>query len=183
MRAIKSRKDEDMVAAFKSIYEELKTYGHKPSLLILDNECSRAVTTYIQSNQTEIQLVEPHNHRVNAAEVAIKAVKYHFLAHLATIDPNCPLQIWCKFIRQVQTTLLILRTSRVDNKKSAYEAMYHKKINFNRTPIAPVENKVVAFIAPDNRNSWQPHTVNTWYTGPAPDHYRLLEFSIRGQVA
>ena len=132
MRAIKSRKDEDMVEAFKSVYDELKTYRHKPALHILDNECSRAVKSYIQSTKTEIQLVEPHNHRVNAAEVAIKAVKYHFLAHLATIDPNCPIQIWCKFIRQIQTTLLILRTSRVDKTKSAYQAMYHKKIQFQQ---------------------------------------------------
>ena len=92
-----------MVAAFTSIYDELKTYGHKPSLHVLDNECSRAVKTYIQSNKTEIQLVEPHtNHRVNAAEVAVKAVKYHTLAHLATMNPDCPLQIWCKFVKQIK---------------------------------------------------------------------------------
>ena len=127
MVAIKSRKDEDMVAAFTSMYQELKLHGHKPALHVLDNECSRAVKTYIQSNHTEIQLVEPHNHRVNAAEVAVKAVKYHTLAHLATIDPNCPLQIWCKFVKQIQITLLLLRTSRIDKKKSACEALYRKK--------------------------------------------------------
>ena len=119
-----------MVAAFTSVYQELKTYGHKPALHVLDNECSRAVQSYIRSNKTEIQLVEPHNHRVNAAEVAVKAVKYHTLAHLATIDPDCPLQIWCKFVKQIQITLLLLRTSRIDKKKSAYEALYRKKIRF-----------------------------------------------------
>ena len=154
MRAIKSRKDEDMVEAFQSIYRELKTLGHKPALHVLDNECSRAVKTFITDSGTGIQLVEPHNHRVNAAEVAIKAVKYHFLAHLATTDPTCPLQIWCKYIRQVQDTLLILRTARVQKGKSAYEALYNKKFNFNSTPIAPLGNKAAAFIAPSDRNSW-----------------------------
>ena len=143
IRAIKSRKDEDMVNAFRSIYQELKTLGHRPSL---------------------------------HAEVAIKAVKYHFLAHLATTDPSCPLQIWCKYVRQVQDTLLVLRTSRIGKGKSAYEALYNKKFNFNSTPIAPIGNKAVAFIAPDDRNSWQPHAIDAWYTGPAPDHYRLLKF-------
>ena len=104
MVAIKSRKDEKMVAAFTSVYQELNTYGHKPALHVLDNECSRAVQSYIRSNKTEIQLVEPHNHRVNAAELALKAVKYYTLAHLATIDPDCPLQIWCKFVKQIKIT-------------------------------------------------------------------------------
>ena len=61
MVPIKSRKDEDMVAAFTSVYQELELYGHKPALHVLDNECSRAVKTFIRSNRTDIQLVEPHN--------------------------------------------------------------------------------------------------------------------------
>ena len=37
-------------------------------------------------------------------------------------------------------------------------------------------NRAVAFVAPDDRLSWQPHAVDAWYTGPAIKHYRLLEF-------
>ena len=131
---------------------------------------------YITYNHTDTQLVEPRNHHVNAAEVALKAVKHHTLAHLATIDPDCPIQLWCKFVRQIQITLLLLQTSRVDNKKSAYEALYHKKFNFNITPITTIGAKAVAFISQDDRNSWQAHAVDAWYTGPAPDHYPLLDF-------
>ena len=47
LRPLKSRKDEDMVAAFQSAYEELKKKGHNPTLHVLDNECSRAVRTFI----------------------------------------------------------------------------------------------------------------------------------------
>ena len=43
IRPMKSRKDEDMVATFKDIYDELKAKGHEPSLHVLDNECSKAV--------------------------------------------------------------------------------------------------------------------------------------------
>ena len=43
IRAMKSRKDEDMVATFNIIYDELKARGHKPALHVLDNECSKAV--------------------------------------------------------------------------------------------------------------------------------------------
>ena len=75
MRAIKSRQDADIVAAFQSVCEELIAYGHKPALHVLDNKCSRAVKTYIRSNKTDIQLVEPHNHRVNAAEVGASSFR------------------------------------------------------------------------------------------------------------
>ena len=73
---------------------------------------------------------------------------------------------------------MLLRTWRVDKNKSAYEALYKRKFDFNRTPIAPLGNKAVAFIAPDERHSWQPQAVDAWYTGPAHEHYLLLEFFI-----
>ena len=65
---------------------------------MLDNECSKAVKNFIRNNDTDIQLVEPHNHRVNAAETTIKSTKYHMIAGLQTVDPDCPLQLWSKFM-------------------------------------------------------------------------------------
>ena len=53
---------------------------------------------------------------------------------------------------------------------------YILKNVFNKTPIAPLGNRAVAFVAPDDRQSWQPHAVDAWYTGPAIKHYRPLEF-------
>ncbi len=49
--------------------------------------CSRAVQAYIEKEDMRIQLVEPHNHRVNAAKTAVKAAKYHIIAGLQTVDP------------------------------------------------------------------------------------------------
>ena len=49
-----------------------------------------------------IQLVEPHNHQVNAAEAAMKAAKYHIIAGLQTVDPDCPLQLWSKFTKNAR---------------------------------------------------------------------------------
>ena len=176
IRPMKSRKDEDMVATFTEIYEELQAKGHQPALHVLDNECSKAVKNYITSQETGIQLVEPHNHRVNAAEPAVKTVKYHTLASLATLDPNCPIQLWCRFIQQIEITLNIMRTSRQNNTMSAYEDYHHHKFDWNKTPIAPLGTKSLTFKDPDDRAAWQPHGVDTWYTGPAMDHYRLLTF-------
>ena len=76
-----------MVATFKEVCEELKENGHQPKRHVLDDECSKAVKTYVTSTQTNIQLVEPHNHRVNAAKPALKSIKYHALISFATPGP------------------------------------------------------------------------------------------------
>ena len=94
MRPMKSRSDESMWKAFKDIYAYLKTKNIQPKLHDLDNECSKAVQTFINSNGTNIQIVGPHNHSVIAAEPAVKAIKYHVITGLATVDINCPLQLW-----------------------------------------------------------------------------------------
>ena len=88
---MKSRETADMVGAYENIYDYLTTKGFKPKLNITDNECSKAVQQYIQSQDCDWQLVEPNNHRVNAAERAIQTFKCHFIAGLATVDREFPL--------------------------------------------------------------------------------------------
>jgi hypothetical protein len=41
----------------------------------------------------DLQVVKPHNHRVNPAERAIQTFKDAFIAALATIDGEFPLQL------------------------------------------------------------------------------------------
>ena len=108
VQTVKSRKDAGMVSAFKEVYKELKTKGHQPKLHVLDNECSKAVKHYIISEQTNIQLVEPHNHCVNAAEPAVKSLKYHDLAVFDTLVPNFPIQLWDRFTEQIEIPLILL---------------------------------------------------------------------------
>jgi hypothetical protein len=134
LRTMKNREDAEMVLAFKSCYTELNAKGHHPTLHILDNECSRAVKEYVSTERTDIQLVEAYNHRVNAAEHGCKAAKYHTIATLCTIDPSCPVQLWDRFIPQIEATLNILRTSRIDRTKSAYEALNGKKFIGTKHP-------------------------------------------------
>ena len=94
----KNRTDASMIEVFKDKYKMLQQKGSNPSLHVLDNKCSTAIKTFVADQQTAIQLVEPHNHRVNTAEVAVKTAKYHFLAALATVAPECPLQLWRSFL-------------------------------------------------------------------------------------
>ena len=59
----------------------------------MGNECSKAVQQYINSNKINIQLVEPHDHRINAVEQPIQTSIHHFIAGLATVDTDFPVQL------------------------------------------------------------------------------------------
>ena len=175
LRPMKNRSDESMVAVFKDIYEYLQLRNLAPKLHVLDNECSKAIKKYIISQNTNIQLVEPHNHRVNAAETAVKTAKYHFISGLATIDVNAPLQLWDQWLAQSQDTLNMMRTSRQNSSISAYEEM-EGKFDFNRTPMAPFGTKGLAYLDPDERLTFQTHGVDVYYVARSPFHYRLMKF-------
>jgi hypothetical protein len=108
VRAIPTRTDAAMIAAFKEVIEVLQTHGYHPALNVMDNECSTTVERYIWSEKINIQLVPPHNHRANAAERAIATFKEHFIAALATVGQLCPLQLWDEFLLQVELTLNML---------------------------------------------------------------------------
>ena len=111
---------------------------------------------------------------MNAAEPAVESVKYHVLAGLATVHPDCPLQLWDRFLAQMQDTLNMLRTSRRNAKLLACEEV-ESPFDFNKTPMSILGTKGLAYLNPDNRSTWQPHGVDTFYTGGKPMHYRLLE--------
>ena len=89
----------------------------------MDNQATKHIKQFFTENKCKLQLVEPRNHRVNAAERAIQTFKDAFIVALATTDSNFPLQLWDKITPQVQDTLNLMRASRVDPTKSAYEIL------------------------------------------------------------
>ena len=95
---MKNRENESMVATYKEIYEYLTSKKFKPKMNITDNECSKAVQAYIASQDVDWQLVEPNNHRVNAAERAIQTFKNHFIAGLSTCDAAFPTALWSRLV-------------------------------------------------------------------------------------
>jgi hypothetical protein len=93
MRAMPSKNNAAMITPFAKILATLAARGYKPTLKVMDNKCSKTVEAYIKSNKMDIHLVPPHNHQVNVAERAIATFKKHFIAGLATVGRNCPLQL------------------------------------------------------------------------------------------
>ena len=102
---------------YKKYFKELTAKGFKPKLNVMDNQAMKHIKKILTKNDCKLQVVEPHNHRVNAAERAIQTFKAAFIAALATTDSDFPLQLWDQLTPQVEDTLNLLRGSRVDPSK------------------------------------------------------------------
>ena len=79
-----------IIEAFQRNIKYLKNRGFKPKFNIMDNVASKAVKSYLEEAKVALQLVEPHNHRVNAAERAIQTFKNHFISGLSVGDEKFP---------------------------------------------------------------------------------------------
>jgi hypothetical protein len=175
VRAMPFKNNAAMIAAFSNIFSTLAVHGYAPTLNVMDNECSKAVEVHIKANKMNVHLVPPCNHHVNAAEHAIATFKEHFIAGLATVDKNCPLQLWDECLPQIELTLNLLCFSQRSPSRSA-----NKEVNgcfdYNKTPIAPLGTKGLIYEDPAVRISWGPHSTDAYYIDPAPKHYRCLHF-------
>ncbi len=162
--------DKSIFNAYKQTFDKLTQKGFKPKLNVMDNQATRYIKTFLTEQECELQLVEPHNHRVNAAERAIQTFKDAFISALATTDKDFPLQLWDKLTPQVILTLNMMRASRIDPTKSAHEVI-HGKYDWNRYPLAPLGCRAVVYKDGDTRGSWASRGVDGWYLGPSQDHY------------
>jgi hypothetical protein len=168
---LKSRNDASQLKAYERILQRIPN-NHKPKLHIMDNEASKAIKEFlVKVNHMEYQLVPPHTHRRNAAERAIRTFKNHFIAGLCSTNPDFPLQLWDRLLPQAEITLNLLRASRTQPNKSAYEVMFGP-YDYNSHPLMPPGTKIVIHEKPGQRASWDPHGKQGWYIGPALEHYR-----------
>eukprot|EP00957_Ditylum_brightwellii_P105178 8017377-Ditylum_brightwellii.AAC.1 len=159
------------------VYTNLTNRGFKPALSILDNEASSTVKRCIKATGAAMQLVEPHNHHVNAAERAVRTFKEHFIAGLCTTDKDFPIRQWDELIEQTFITLNLLRTSRANPRLSPY-AHLEGMFDYNKTPLALPGTRALIYDDPNKRLSWAPHCVEGWYVGPAMEHYWCYQFHI-----
>ena len=75
---------------FKENITYLTKIGFKSVFNIIDNLYSKAFKKYLEEDNIKLQLVEPHNHRINAAECAIQTFKNYTIAGLSTCDEKFP---------------------------------------------------------------------------------------------
>jgi hypothetical protein len=89
----------------------------------MDNQATKFIKNILTKEECQLQLVEPHNHCVNAAKCTIQMFKDTFIAAVAITDRNFPLQLWDKLMLQVQTMLFMMRASRIDLTVLAYKIL------------------------------------------------------------
>jgi hypothetical protein len=90
---IKVLDDKTIFEAYKKQFDELTKKGFKPKLNVMDNQATKYIKQFLDNNECKLQLVEPHNHRVNIVERAIQTFMDAFIAALAMTDSNFPIQL------------------------------------------------------------------------------------------
>ena len=172
VEAFKKKSDTHRIPAFNKIMERLQARGITVELNILDNECSTAYITNITNKWgCKHQKVPPDMHRSNIAERMIRTFKGHLIAILAGVDPLFPMRRWDLLLNQAEITVNLLRTSKLDPTKSAYEYL-NGPFNYDATPMGPLGCKIIAHAKGATRRSWDFRGIEGYYVGPAMKHYR-----------
>ena len=170
---MKCREGAELVKAYRATYSFFARLTDQPNLQMLDNETSTALNEYLRNEaKVTVELVPPNCHRRNRAERAIQDWKAHFIAGLATVDPNFPIAAWSELVPQASLTINHIRAYTMNRSISAYEGMHGKKYDFVAHPIYPPGVRVVVLEPTDKRESWAPHGLEGFYLGPAPDTYQ-----------
>eukprot|EP00956_Cyclotella_meneghiniana_P021291 scaffold38589_cov41-Cyclotella_meneghiniana.AAC.1 len=172
---LKSRKDAEMIRAYGALVKRLQRAGVHPKKHVLDNEISENMKEHIRDKyKFNLELVPPGCHQRNAAEVAIRNFKAHFLSVLAGTADNFPPSLWDKLLPQTEITLNLLRQSNATPTISAY-AHINGPFDYNKMPLAPMDCEVQVHEKTDKRGSWAYHSdsVDGWYLNTSPEHYRV----------
>jgi len=154
VKPVKIRQAAVLREALEKLNKKLKQQGEQPVLYILDNEMSQELRTAFFKNKV-------------AVERAIQTFKNHFLAGLASCDPNFPLAELDRLIAQAELTFNLIRPARLNPKLSAH-AYLSGPFDFNKTPLAPLGTRVVVHDRPKTRPSWGFHGTDGWYVSPFP---------------
>ena len=158
-----------ILEAYKKSFEYLESKGYKPTLNVMDNPATKVIKAYLKLQHVDLQLVEPHNHCVNAAKRAIQTFKNRFIGALGTTDYNFPVQLWDKLAPQVQDSINLLCQSCINPEHSTYEAL-EGPYDWNQYPMAPPGTKAIIYDDADLRASWAPRGLNVWLLSPSKDH-------------
>jgi len=174
---MKSRKDEEMIRAYNPLLLRLKRAGIVPKKHVLYNKVSENMKNHIRDTcKINMELVPPGCHRRNAAEVAIRNFKAHFLSVLAGVADDFPPRD--RLLPQTEITINLIRQSNATPNVSAY-AHLSRPFDYNKMPLAPMGCEAQVHEKTDKRGTWAYHTVDGWYLFTSPEHYRTHNCHIK----
>ena len=144
--------------SYCALMQRLNRTGIVPKKHILDNEVSEAMKAIIQDKyRMEMEPVPSGCHRRNAAEVAIRNFKAHFLSVLAGTAGNFPPHYGST--DPTDRNINLVRQSNAAPKVSVY-AHLSGPFDYNKMPLAPMGYEVQVHEKTDKRGTWAYHSVN-----------------------
>ncbi len=101
VKPMKNCKDAEMIQVYDALLQRLKRAGIVPKKHVLDNKVSKNMKNHIRNtHKFDMELVSPGCHQRNAAEVAIRNFKAHFLSVLAGVSEDFPPSSWNRLLPQ-----------------------------------------------------------------------------------
>jgi hypothetical protein len=73
VKPIANVNNRSIFAAYKEMFKSLEAKGYKQKMNVMNNQATKYIKKFLPEKEY-LQLVEPHNHRVNAAERAIQTI-------------------------------------------------------------------------------------------------------------
>ena len=106
-----------------------------------------------------MELVPPGCHIRNAAEVAIRNFKAHFLSILTGVSDDFPPSLWDQLLPQTKIIINLIQQSNATPNVSAY-AHLSGPFNYNKMPLTPMGCNVQVHEKTGKRGTWAFHLVD-----------------------
>eukprot|EP00804_Cyclotella_cryptica_P008732 CCRYP_018472-RA/>CCRYP_018472-RA protein AED:0.06 eAED:0.06 QI:0/0/0/1/1/1/4/0/898 len=176
---IKNRTDAELTRAYSALMLRLRRAGIIPCKHVLNNEISKAMKDLIQDTyKMTLELVTSGCHHRNAAKVAIRNFKSHFLSILAGVADDFLLKLWDKLLPQTEIILNRLRQSNATPTVSAYTHL-NGPYDYNKMSLATMGCNAQVHEKTDSQGTWAFHSVDRWYINTSPEHYRTHHCHIK----
>jgi hypothetical protein len=149
-----------MIRAYDALLQQLKQAGIVPKKHVLDNKVSENMKNHIRNTHKFVmELVQQGCHQRNAAEVAIRNFKTHFLSILMGVSDNFPPSLWDRLLPQTKITINLIQQSNATPNVSAY-AHLSGPFDYNKMPLVPMGCKAQVHEKNDKQGTWVFHLVD-----------------------
>ena len=179
LKPLACRKDPELIHGYDPLIKRLLHAGMTHIKQVLDNEISHHMKDDMRDKyHFTLELVPPGCHHCNAAEVAIRNFKAHFLSILAGTAYSFSPSLWVCLLPQTKMTLHLLRQSNATPTVLVY-AHLSSPFDYNKVPLAPMGCEVRLHEKTDKHSTWAFHCVDGWYLNTSPEHYRVYNCHIK----
>ena len=101
----------EMLKDCETMIQKLPEGEARPTVHILDNECSRDFKQTILDNQMTYHLVPPHDHRRNAQRKQFIFLRITSIPVLFGTDETFSMRLWCALLPRAVVQLNMMRAS------------------------------------------------------------------------